>query len=142
MQRPSSTLGLHHVALFVQQFEACVHFYTQLLGMKIEWQPDADNIYLSSGSDNLALHRASESFQPAGHQRLDHLGFMLKTPAEVDNWYQFLTAQGVACKTEPRTHRDGARSFYCFDPDGNTVQMIYHPPLEHIVYRRLGLDWQ
>jgi predicted enzyme related to lactoylglutathione lyase len=30
---------------------------------------------------------------------------------------------------EPKTHRDGARSFYCLDPAGNTVQMIYHPPL-------------
>ena len=32
-------------------------------------------------------------------------------------------------KNEPRTHRDGARSFYCLDPDGNVVQMIYHPPI-------------
>jgi hypothetical protein len=29
----------------------------------------------------------------------------------------------------PRTHRDGARSFYCRDPEGNLVQMIYHPPI-------------
>jgi hypothetical protein len=32
-------------------------------------------------------------------------------------------------KTNPRSHRDGARSFYCLDPAGNTVQMIFHPPL-------------
>ena len=25
----------------------------------------------------------------------------------------------------PKTHRDGARSLYCADPDGNTVQFIY-----------------
>jgi hypothetical protein len=30
---------------------------------------------------------------------------------------------------EPRTHRDGARSFYCQDPDGNAVQILYHPPI-------------
>jgi hypothetical protein len=30
---------------------------------------------------------------------------------------------------EPRTHRDGARSFYCLDPDRNVVQIIYHPSL-------------
>ena len=23
--------------------------------------------------------------------------------------------------------RDGARSFYCYDPDGTLVQMIHHP---------------
>ncbi len=33
----------------------------------------------------------------------------------------------VRMRTEPRTHRDGARSFYCYDPDGTLVQMIHHP---------------
>ena len=31
--------------------------------------------------------------------------------------------------TEPRTHRDGARSFYLEDPEGNRIQIIHHPPL-------------
>ncbi len=31
--------------------------------------------------------------------------------------------------TEPRTHRDGARSFYCKEPSGVKVQIIYHPPI-------------
>jgi predicted enzyme related to lactoylglutathione lyase len=38
-------------------------------------------------------------------------------------------SRGVAILKEPKSHRDGARSFYCRDPDGNTVQLIYHPPL-------------
>jgi catechol 2,3-dioxygenase-like lactoylglutathione lyase family enzyme len=50
-------------------------------------------------------------------------------PEDVDQWYGFLAAEGVVVKNPPRTHRDGARSFYCEDPDGNGVQMIYHPPL-------------
>lgn len=131
---PNASLGMHHVALFVQNFDACVHFYTELLRMKIEWHPDPDNIYLCSGSDNLALHRAPENFNPSGHQRLDHIGFILRTPEDVDAWFHFLKTQNVSMKTEPRTHRDGARSFYCFDPDGNTVQMIYHPPLDKVSY--------
>jgi hypothetical protein len=32
-------------------------------------------------------------------------------------------------RTQPRTHRDGARSFYCYDPDGTVVQVIHHPPV-------------
>ena len=31
--------------------------------------------------------------------------------------------------TGPRTHRDGARSFYCRDPSGVRVQLIYHIPI-------------
>jgi len=129
MQKPKPTSGLHHVALFVQNFEACVKFYTELLGMKIEWQPDADNVYLTSGNDNLALHRAKAAFQPLSHQRLDHLGFILNEIDEVEIWHNFLVAHHVPIKALPRTHRDGARSFYCLDPDGNIVQMIYHPSL-------------
>ncbi|HEX7028333.1 MAG TPA: VOC family protein, partial [Gammaproteobacteria bacterium] len=30
---------------------------------------------------------------------------------------------------------DGARSFYIKDPDGNIVQLIYHPPISGQVFR-------
>jgi catechol 2,3-dioxygenase-like lactoylglutathione lyase family enzyme len=129
MKKPKPTLGLQHVALFVQKFEACIQFYTELLGMKVEWHPDVNNIYLTTGHDNLALHRASESFSPGDHQRLDHIGFIIGDIAQVDIWYEYFKHHKVTLKTEPLTHRDGARSFYCLDPDGNTIQMIYHPPL-------------
>lgn len=128
--RPESTLGLRHVALSVQDLEACLHFYVDLLGMLIEWHPDADNVYLTSaGQDNLALHRSKHGAQPAGAQVLHHIGFILQTPDQVDAWHDFLAAEGVTIKSAARTHRDGARSFYCADPAGTVVQMIYHPPI-------------
>jgi catechol 2,3-dioxygenase-like lactoylglutathione lyase family enzyme len=127
MQKPKPTLGLRHIALFIQNFAECEHFYTELLGMQIDWRPDADNLYLTSGSDNFALHRAPVDFNPAKHQRLDHLGFFLESAAEVDSWCDYLGAQGVKIKAAPKDHRDGTRSFYCADPDGNTVQMIHFP---------------
>lgn len=128
-RRPAPTTGLRHMALFVEDLEACEHFYVALLGMAVEWRPDADNVYLTSGVDNLALHRWPAGVTASGPQRLDHIGFILATPADVDDWHAFLLERGVSMKTAPRTHRDGARSFYCLDPAGVTVQMIYHPPL-------------
>lgn len=124
---PPATSGLHHVALYVEDLAACERFYVELLGMQVEWQPDADNLYLTSGKDNLALHRAEGGLE--GRQRLDHIGFTLRQPEDVDQWYSFLSEKGVRMKTPPKTHRDGARSFYCLDPGGTLVQMIYHPPL-------------
>ena len=54
---------------------------------------------------------------------------IVNTMQDVDDWHAFLVDNGVRILAEPRTHRDGARSFYCADPDGTTVQLIYHPPL-------------
>ena len=127
-QRPRPTSGLRHVALFARNFDASVDFYTRLMGMRIEWHPDADNVYLTSGNDNLAIHRATDAVAATG-QRMDHMGFIVDAPTDVDDWHAFLAADGVTVTQNPRTHRDGARSFYCHDPDGTSVQIIFHPPL-------------
>jgi len=128
MNRPPATGGMRHVAFYSLKFEACEHFYNELLGMAVEWRPDPDSVYLCSGNDNLALHRVSADFAAEG-QHLDHIGFIMRKIDDVDAWYDFLVENNVEMRTQPKTHRDGARSFYCFDPDGNTVQMIYHPPI-------------
>jgi catechol 2,3-dioxygenase-like lactoylglutathione lyase family enzyme len=127
MKKPKSPLGLRHVALFIKHFTECEYFYTQLLGMTIDWRPDDDNLYLTSGSDNLALHRAAPDFTANKPQRLDHIGFFLAHPQDVDEWHTFLSANHVSIKAPPKDHRDGTRSFYCADPDGNIVQFIYYP---------------
>lgn len=129
MKRPAPTTGMRHIALTVQNLESAERFYVELMGMEVEWRPDPDNVYLTSGNDNLALHRGQKNFAPTGDQALDHLGFILKREEDVDDWYQFLVSDGIEMLTQPKTHRDGARSFYCKDPAGNTVQIIYHPPL-------------
>ncbi len=127
LTRPGKTAGLRHVALYVEDLAACENFYVELLGMAVEWRPDADNVYLCSGNDNLALHRRQTGLSDT--QRLDHIGFIIDQIEQVDQWYAFLQAQGVDIAAAPRTHRDGARSFYAKDPDGTTVQLIYHPPI-------------
>ncbi|MDT8386151.1 MAG: VOC family protein [Thiogranum sp.] len=128
MERPPLTAGLRHVALYVRDLSAAEAFYVGLMGMEVEWRPDPDNVYLTSGTDNLALHQTHKTFDHAA-QLLDHVGFVLRTPQDVDAWFEFLSKQGIEIKAKPRTHRDGARSFYCVGPEQVVVQMIYHPPL-------------
>jgi catechol 2,3-dioxygenase-like lactoylglutathione lyase family enzyme len=134
MERPPHA-GLRHLALNVRDLPAMKRFYVELLGFAVEWEPDPDNIYLSSGIDNLALHRstalttgrANDDIAPKGS--LDHLGLIVREAADVDRWAAFLEASGVAMSAKPKTHRDGARSCYFEDPDGNRVQVIHHPPI-------------
>ena len=127
---------MRHVALYVVDLEKTESFYTELLGMEVEWRPDTDNVYLTSGNDNLALHRRPELKRDVGQREdsanasvLDHIGFFINEKERIDDWFTFLADHGVKTLTEPRDHRDGARSFYCEDPSGTRVQLIYHPPI-------------
>jgi catechol 2,3-dioxygenase-like lactoylglutathione lyase family enzyme len=130
MDRPAHA-GLRHLALHARDLDAMKRFYVDVLGFAVEWQPDPDNIYLSSGIDNLALHRAAAL--PTGpkvsNQALDHLGLIVRAPEDVDRWAAFLESKNVELAAKPKTHRDGARSCYFHDPDGNTIQIIHHPPI-------------
>ena len=108
----------------------------RVLKMDLEWEPDAENVYLTSGGhDNLAIHKAQPSTTTPGTdgsvsaQLLDHIGFALPTMEDVDAWYKWVQTHNVKILREIKTHRDGARSFYMQDPDGVVIQMIYHPPI-------------
>jgi catechol 2,3-dioxygenase-like lactoylglutathione lyase family enzyme len=104
-------------------------FYVDLLGFAVEWEPDPDNVYLSSGIDNLALHRGPGTGAAPEAGALDHLGLIVREADDVDRWASFLEDRGVMIDAKPRTHRDGARSCYFQDPDGNRIQIIHHPPI-------------
>ena len=127
MTRPSH-LGLRHLALNVRDVAVMKAFYTDVLGFAVEWEPDAGNVYLTSGRDNLALHQA-ERRAVADGEALDHLGLIVGAAADVDAWAAYLETRGVVLDMRPKTHRDGARSCYFRDPDGNRIQIIHHPPI-------------
>jgi catechol-2,3-dioxygenase len=127
MERPAHT-GLGHLALHARRLDAMTRFYVDLLGFRIVWQPDPDNVYLSSGRDNLALHRAGDGADDRDRPRdttLDHLGVLVDRAEDVDRWAAFLEAHGVALAAAPRTHRDGGRSLYVDYPYGNRVKIIH-----------------
>lgn len=127
MTIPAGMIGIRHVALFIQDLESAIDFYTRVVGMHIEWQPDPDNVYLSNHGDVFALHRVDYKADPM--QRLDHIGFALTDQAAVDSWFSHMQAHGVRITEAPKTHRDGSRGFYCLDSVGHLLEFIYHPPI-------------
>lgn len=124
-------LGLRHLALRVKDPQVSKDFYSNCFEMSVVWEPDPDNVYLSSGVDNLALHRAPGVTSGA----LDHLGFIVGSKEDVDLLAERFRARGVRIATEPQDHRDGSRSFYCLDPDGLRIQVLYEPTLSRQTIR-------
>lgn len=128
---PFPLQGLRHLALRVRDIRKARDFYQGILGMKVVWEPDPQNVYLSSGIDNLALHEVpreeQEKFRSGSDQALDHFGFVVKDPEALSGIHNELVKAGVRIVKPLRKHRDGSHSFYMADPDGNLIQILYEP---------------
>ena len=130
MGRIAGLKGMRHIALKVHDAERSRKFYEEMLGMDVVWQPDPQNVYLSSGCDNLAIHEVAPGFLNSAEERqLDHLGFIVETIERVKELEQTFRAKGVTIVRPFKSHRDGSASFYCADPDGIVIQMLYEPTL-------------
>ena len=127
MAIPRQTRGLRHLALKCRNLDLMERYYVGLLGYRVEWRPDPENVYLTNGEDSLALHADAEA--STAETRLDHLGILVDEPHDVDSWADHLQAMGAIIVAAPRTHRDGCRSFYAADPEGNRIQFLWHPGL-------------
>ena len=134
MENTRKTQGLRHLALRVRDVQISQAFYERLFDMKLVWQPDPENVYLSTGVDNLALHQVSteeyEKFASSPHHPLDHLGFLMDSPESVQAMFQEVSAEGVTIVKPPKLHRDGCFSFYLADPDHNTIQVLFEPSVQ------------
>jgi catechol 2,3-dioxygenase-like lactoylglutathione lyase family enzyme len=123
--------GMRHIALKVRDMNRSKKFYQGILGMKVVWEPDPQNVYLSSGCDNLALHESPLGDDLTDQGPLDHLGFLVESVERVRELEQEFRTQGVRIVHPFKTHRDGSASFYCADPDGISIQMLYEPHISH-----------
>jgi len=121
---------MRHIALKVRDVARSKSFYQDFLGMEVVWEPDPQNVYLSSGCDNIALHKvAAEYGGRFAEQQLDHLGFIVDSIERVQQLEEEFRSHGIRIVHPFKIHRDGSASFYCADPDGIIIQMLYEPNL-------------
>lgn len=134
MKHIGKTRGLRHLALRVRDVKVSQAFYERHFDMRVVWQPDPDNVYLSTGEDNLALHQVPaeefEKFASSPNHPLDHLGFLMDSPESVNALFHEVSKQGVRIVHLPKQHRDGSFSFYLADPDSNTIQVLFEPSVQ------------
>lgn len=130
MKKDAGIQGMRHVALKVKDVTKSKQFYQEMFGMDVVWEPDPQNVYLSSGCDNIAIHEVSANYaENAAERQLDHIGFVVETIDRVKELQKAFITAGVKIVHPFKIHRDGSASFYCADPDGVVIQLLYEPTL-------------
>lgn len=120
---------IDHVVLTTRDLPSCLHFYGEILGMKIEkfQTPDATRLALKFGDQKINIHEWGKEFTPRAHVAapgtLD-LCFIASVPLEMV--MEKLQSSNVEIIEGPvmKTGATGPiRSVYVRDPDLNLVEI-------------------
>lgn len=122
---------LDHLVLTTAHEEACIRFYTEVLGMQLEsfvgGTPPVERRAFKFGRQKINLHVKGREFEPKAHTPVPgalDLCFMADRP--LDAVIAHLQAQQVAIIEGP-VLRTGAtsriRSVYVRDPDLNLIEI-------------------
>ena len=117
--------ALDHVVITTQDFDACVHFYVDLLGMRLV---EKDGRYaLHFGQHKFNIHRRPAEYLPAAeHPVPGALDFCLEVAGPLENVLAELRAKNAPVISDivPKNGAKGTmRSVYLRDPDGNLVEL-------------------
>ena len=86
------TLGIRHIALKIKNFEQCLKFYTDVFGMKIDWQPDNKNVYLT----NVLPWKIPQNRTPTDEEILEFLPFLQRQIEIIKPDFMFLLGTTAA----------------------------------------------
>jgi catechol 2,3-dioxygenase-like lactoylglutathione lyase family enzyme len=120
---------IDHIVLTTRDKEACIRFYTEVLGMKLESfrTPTEERLALKFGSQKINLHEWGREFEPRAHVAVPgslDLCFIAAVP--LDQLILKLKQLQVKIIEGPVT-KTGAvsklRSVYIRDPDLNLVEI-------------------
>ena len=120
---------IDHIVLTTRDLEACIRFYTEALGMKLERfrTPTEERLALKFGTQKINLHEWGKEFSPRAHVAVPgslDLCFIAAVP--LDEVISTLSRSNIRILDGP-VAKTGAvsklRSVYVRDPDLNLVEI-------------------
>jgi catechol 2,3-dioxygenase-like lactoylglutathione lyase family enzyme len=120
---------IDHVVLTTRDKAACIHFYTEVLGMKLVTfrTPTEERLALAFGEQKINLHEWGHEYKPHAHVPVPgslDLCFIAAVP--LDQMIDKLRAANIRIIEGP-VRKTGAvgpiRSVYVRDPDLNLVEI-------------------
>jgi catechol 2,3-dioxygenase-like lactoylglutathione lyase family enzyme len=120
---------IDHIVLTTRDLPACVRFYTEVLGMRLERfrTPSEERLALKFGSQKINLHEWGKEFTPRAHVAVPgslDLCFIAAVPLDEViarlNQLQVKIIDGPVAKTGAVSK---LRSVYVRDPDLNLVEI-------------------
>jgi catechol 2,3-dioxygenase-like lactoylglutathione lyase family enzyme len=120
---------IDHIVLTTREKDACIRFYTEVLGMKLERfrTPTEERLALSMGAQKINLHEWGREFTPRAHVAVPgSLDLCFIASTGLDEVIRRLKQHNVPILEGP-VNKTGARgvirSVYVRDPDLNLVEI-------------------
>lgn len=134
------SLGIRHAAVPAKDLKRAVAFYTDVLGFDPYHTADQDWAMVHRAGTSLSLlllpkrlqsdTDSTQSAQPRVGKlgvHPSHLGLILDSREEVDQWNRRLKDAGIPAVGTPTLHRDQSYGFYLLDSEGNQLEIIFIP---------------
>lgn len=125
---------IDHIVLTTRDREACVRFYTQVLGMQLNTfkTPTEERSALIFGRQKINLHEWGKEFTPRAHVAVPgSLDLCFIASVSLEEVVGRLNASKIRIIEGPvvKTGATGPiRSVYVRDPDLNLVEISVYPP--------------
>ena len=120
---------IDHIVLTTRDKDACIRFYTEVLGMELVRfrTPSEERLALSFGAQKINLHEWGREFTPRAHVAVPgSLDLCFIASVSVEEVMRKLQAHGIPILEGPVAKtgaRGRIRSVYVRDPDLNLVEI-------------------
>lgn len=124
----SLILYFYYIVLTTGDLAACLHFYRDLLDMRVEERQGRYALFF--GTTKINIHQRPAEFLPAArYPQRGSLDFCLVVDQDIEQVKQELLAKGASIELGPVARhgcRDAMQSIYLRDPDGNLVELCHY----------------